>query len=390
MAGSSARNIGGDHIGHIDVHSRIRNYRHRFVTLGDGTLAGMLADGYGIRDALLYRRCVSIGSIVAAGNGQNVSTQTYSPDVRLSEVEQRSIRSPASSPISSPTSIFVTGATAQVPQVAAGFNGGLGTDTGVIAGLRLHRKSRPSAAFRPTRFALDPPRLPPQSLTFANNIGSITTTSNDDGLSVITGKLQSFHPGGNIDHLTFQIAGPIQKLTLNGDVTSNSIISASGRNGNIGTLRVGGTMQGSITASRRIASATIGGNLSGTISAKQINVLKVVGSLTGGNLDIEGNVNSIHFLGDLGLPDETLTIHGSVNSIKIGGNLNADISVEGNLGTLLVGQSVITGTLTDIDGNLNFLTVDGDVQSGATIQAALIRHQKIKGLNQGTLNGLSG
>ncbi|HET6250607.1 MAG TPA: hypothetical protein VFE47_23165 [Tepidisphaeraceae bacterium] len=374
-------NIGGDHIGHIDVQHGFGIFDTNFSTLGDGTVAGILADGYGLRFDDYFGGS-SMGAVVAAGNGQNISTQVYSPDVRYSEIDAFDPNTGFQPNELSDIDIS-TGATAQVPQVA-GFDGG-GTDTGVIQDCSFFA-NRNLTSVRAYQIRATDPATAPSTFNFANSIGTITTLSNDDGLAVITGKLQSFHPGGNIDHLTFQIAGPIKNLSIAGNVTSNSTIAATGRNGNIGKLHVGGSLQGSITAARTISNATIGGNLSGVVSAKQINSLKVVGMLNGGNLDIEGNVKTLQFVHDLGLPDETLTIHGSVKAIKIGGNLNADISVEGNLGTLTVGQSVITGTLTDIAGNLNSLIIDGDFQAGATIQAVIIKHQKIKGLDQGTIN----
>jgi hypothetical protein len=380
-------NVGGDHIGHIDVQHGFGIFDSTISTLGNGTLAGILTDGYGLR-GLDYNGS-TVGSIVAAGNGQNVSTQVYSADVRYSEVDAFDPYTGFQPNLLTDIDL-TTGATAQVPQVPAfgpsGDDGNMGTDTGIISNCDIVG-NRNFAGVRAYQIRATAPATAPTTFDFANSIGSITTLSSDDGLAVITGRLGSFHPGGNIDNLAFQIAGPIQSLNINGNVTSNSIISASGRNGNIGTLRVAGTMQGSITAARHINSVTIGGNLTGTVGAKQINSLKVVGQLNGGNLTVQGNVNNLTFVGDLGLPDETLTIDGSVQSIKIGGNLNADIAVEGNLGSLTVDQSVIAGTLTDVDRTLGTLTVDGDLQSGATIQAALIKHQKIKGLNQGMVIG---
>lgn len=98
------------------------------------------------------------------------------------------------------------------------------------------------------------------------------------------------------------------------------------------------------------------------------------------------------------MPGEQLTFNGSVKTIKIGGNLNANIIINvlggtgalassgGTLGKLMVGRSILSGTTTTIANTLGLLQVNGDDQAGSVVTAGLIKKQKIKGLIQGTIS----
>jgi hypothetical protein len=375
----------GDHFGQIDVakgfgifDSVINN--NSGLNTGDATVAAIIGDGYGIR-GVTFEGGQSIGKIIATGNGKNVSTQVYSPDVRFSEVDSYDpFFGLAPGPL---TDIdFVTGATAAVPQVPGA--PGIGTDTGVID-TSYFLGGRDLGQVKAYQIRT-PPNLPATSFNFANSIGSITTLSAINGMSVTTGRLTSTHFGGDLSNMVITIAGPIKNLTLNGNVTGSSSINAVGINGNIGTLKIGGNLQGSITATRRITKATIAGNLTGNIQAPQIGTLKVNGLINGGNLAIHGNITLFQTKGDLGLPGETLTITGNAKTIKIGGNINADLTVSGNVGTLQVGRSIISGNTVDIGGVLNLLSVNADVQTAATVMAALVKKVKVRGVIDGMIS----
>ena len=368
-------------MGHFDVHHGFGIFESVLLTIGDGTLAGLLADGYGIRGTV-FNGGSSVGSIVATGAGQNISTQLYSSDVRFSESVNFDPYFGFQPNLLTDINLY-TGATAAVPQVP-GHNGG-GTDAGVIED-SVFVGNRDLGKVRAYQIRATDPVNAPDFFNFANSIGTFTTLSSVDGIVVTTGRVKSFHLGSDASHLITQISGPIRNLAFNGNVLGNSIISASGINGNIGSLKVAGDLVGSITAKRKIGKVTIGGNLTGTLNAQSISSITLGGFLNGGNLDIQGNVGTFQTAGHLGLPAEVLTFHGSVKTIKIGGNLDANINVQGNLGTLKVGQSIVGGNTVNVTGNLNLLDVTGDVQAGASVIAAVIKKQKIKGLVQGTIS----
>ncbi|HZL37555.1 MAG TPA: hypothetical protein VFC78_19710, partial [Tepidisphaeraceae bacterium] len=370
----------GVHYGRIAVHGGFGILDTFFGTLGDGTIAGIITDGYGLRKDI-WSGGSSIGTIAATGNGSNVSTHTYSADVRLSETQNWDPYFGLNPNLLTDINV-TTGATAANPFLP-GFDGG-GTDTGVIQD-SVFAGNRDLGSLRAYQIRATNPALLPTFINFANSIGTVTTLSNNDGLSITTGRFKLFQPGGDSNNTQVIVAGPIKKLALKGNLLGTSSIQAVGVNGNIGTLLVGGSISGKITATRKIGNVTIMGSLGGTVSAASVGSLKVNGILNGGNLDIQGNISLFQTAGDLGLPGETLTIHGSAQTIKIGGSVNANVIVQGNVGNFFVGHSIISGNNVTVTGVLNNIVVNGDLQTGAIVTAALIKKKVIHGAIQGTI-----
>lgn len=370
----------GNHFGRIDVHNGFGIFDTLITGNGDTTAEGIVADGYGLR-GVTFAGGASIGNVVAAGDGRNVSTNAFSGDVRLSEVEQFDPNFGFMPNRLSDIDVY-TGVTAVTP-FAPGHDGG-GTDTGVIEDANFVG-SRDLGTIRAYEIRATAPSLLPSIFNFADSIGSVTTLSTIDGLLLTTGRFKLFQPGGDTSNTQIIVSGPIKKLVLKGNLLGNSAIEAIGVNGNIGSLFIGGSLNGKITATRKINNVTILGSLGGVVSAQNMGSLKIHGILNGGNLDIEGNINLFQTTGDLGLPGETLTIHGSAKTIRIGGSVNSNVVVQGKVGTFYVGHSIISGNTVNISGILNSLVVNGDLQSGATVMAALIRHKRIRGSLLGNL-----
>jgi hypothetical protein len=350
---------------------------------GDATVRQIIADGYGLRD-VLFAGGSSIQSIIAAGHGQNISTQVFSPEVRLSEVTTAGGAGTYDPAGFQPNLLddidLMTGATAAVPQVAGA--PGRGTDAGIIDGsVFLGNRDLGAVSAYQIRGTASNRTV----FNFANSIGTVASQSNIDGLSLTTGRLKSFHPVGSVNNMALQIAGRIGSLQINGNVSGSSSITASGRNGNIGTIKILGNYSGTITANRLITSALVVGNFNGSIQAPVIGTFKINGIADGGNLTIMGLVTNFQTLGNLGLPGETITINGNVKSGKVGGNINANLVVHGNLSTLKVGQSILDGTTVTVDGVLGLLQVGGDVQAGSTVMASLVKKVKVKGAIDGVI-----
>ncbi|MDB5332694.1 MAG: hypothetical protein JWP03_3845 [Phycisphaerales bacterium] len=372
--------IVADHIGIIQVIGGFGIFDTSILVQADGTLGTLRADGYGIRQTQ-YNGGANLGALIASGNGTNVSTQTFSASVRQSEIHTFD---PFTGFMPNRlTDINIsTGATALTPQIP-GFNGG-GTDTGVIEDF-IGVGSRDLGTVSAYQIRATDPVLLPTMLDFANTIGTIKTLSTIDGLSIVTGRVTNFNPGSDVSHLDMRISGRINKINIKGSLLGNSSISAMGPNGNIGSIIIAHSLVGSITATRKIGTVTIGQNLAGAMTARSLSSLKIKGSISGGNLDILGNVGTLQTGGDLGLSGETLTIHGAISTIKVGGNINCNIVVQGKLGTLQSGGSIVTGSATNVTGVLTTLKVNGDVQSGSSVTASRIKKKIVKGLIQGTI-----
>ncbi|MDB5291048.1 MAG: hypothetical protein JWL69_2289, partial [Phycisphaerales bacterium] len=270
-------------------------------------------------------------------------------------------------------------ATPQIP----GHDGG-GTDTGVIEDF-IGQGSRDLGKVVAYQIRATDPLLAPSMLDFANTIGTLSTLSTIDGLSIVSGRVTNFNPGSDVSNLDMRIAGRISSIKIKGSLLGNSSISALGPNGNIGSVLIAHSLIGSITATRKIGTVTIAQNFAGAVTARSVSKIKIAGSIAGGNLDIMGNVGTLQTGGDLGLPGETLTIHGAISNIIVGGNINIAIVVQGKLGTLQSKGSIISGSTTNVTGVLNTLKVGGDVQAGASVTAHLIKKKIIKGLVEGTI-----
>ena len=245
-------------------------------------------------------------------------------------------------------------------------------------------------------------------------------------LTITTGKLKSFNPGGDISDLTITIAGPVGSINIDGSVTDASTISAVGPNGSIGKINIAGSMAGTISAQRAIGNVVIGGTLSGDIAGATVKNLTVGGLST--SLTIEGSIGSILCTGDLGSGVESLTVDGTLKKLKVDSNIEANITAQqlnsmivmgsvldgvsiaiagktqsvrvyqnfdgifstASLNTLYVLGSVLDGSDIDVSGILKSLRINGDFQAGATIEATRIIHQRILGQDAGTITAWSG
>lgn len=366
------------HIGDVTVNKGFGLFDSDFATVGDGTIESISTDGYGIRDTD-FSGGSSVGSIVANGNGSLDSTVNFSSDVRLSEVD--TFDPNFGFEPNELTDIHALLGTSATTPVIAGV-----TDTGIIQDDNFVGNRDLSRVKAYQIRATDPVNLP-VVFNFANSIGSITTTSTIDGLSVITGKLNTFHPGGDLMNTSLLIAGPIKTFTLNGNMIDNSAITAQGPNGNISKINIYGNMDGAITAfGGKIGNVTIKGNLTGTISSNALTSLTLSGSLGNGSLDITGSANKITFLGDLGGSGSTLTVGGSVKSLIVKGNLLANVHILGNLQSLTVGKSIISPAAVTVDQTLSLLKVGGDVQAGVIVSTTVLKKKLIHGSDMGTYN----
>lgn len=375
-----------EHLGRLQVQGGFGIIDSITPSVGDGTIETLSATGYGIRGS--HFNGSKFSNIFAVGNGSNVSTAMFSPDVRLSETVGFDPYY-GFQPNGLTDLDVVLGTTAANPQNTE-------TDTGIIedSTFTVNRDIGNVRAFAIR--STDP--LVPTMFNAANSIGSMLTHGPLTNVQVLTGRIQKFTPGGDLDNTTLTVSGTIRTLVLTGNVIGNSTIVAGGINGVIQNLVVHGNVIGTIKANRKIGSAYITGNLSGTVVAPTITTLKVGGQIANGDLVIQGNIGTLQTTGDLALPGETITVHGSVKAIRIGGNLNANINVTelggtgllatsgGTLGLLQVGHSVISGTTTSVANLLDSLVVNGDVQANSTVTAGLIKHRKVKGLVLGTIS----
>jgi hypothetical protein len=383
--------ISGNHIGPISVAPTGFGIFDSLIQLqgGNGTLSGVSAGGFGIRDGFIAGGAL-IGSINVLGDGSNIPVTNFSTLVRQSEIG--TLFDPATGlPIDFindiSTYLGTTTATPQLPGV---------TDTGVIENLTVlgardisnvnawsirgrDLSTNTILAFHGT-FPISATQI-----NIANNIANLNVVGPVNGLTLVTGRTGKFHFGGDVGALNMTVAGPISSLVFNSSLVNGSVISASGPSGRIGTITVHGNYEGSITSQGTIQKITIDGSMIGTVHSASLGTLKLTGGLGNGSLLIDGNIGTIQTTGDLSAPGQTLTVNGSLGKLQVGGNLNTDVTVANNLKQLIVAGSILSATNIHVANTVTMMKIGGDFQAGAVTSAHLIKKKLIKGKLLGTI-----
>ena len=380
-----------DHIGTITVaNSGFGIFDSSITLLGEGTLAGVSAGGYGIR-AGLFSGGASFGSITARGNGQDLPVNNFSASVRQSETGTQFTSS--GTPISFLNDIdSFLGTSAAIPSIIGVTDSGViedltvegSRDVGSVTAYSIRGRDLTTLKSVVTGFS---PALTPNVTTFnvANSIGTINVSGPVNGFDVTTGRSSKYNFGGDVSNTAITIAGPINNLVLHSSFEDNSSINAIGPSGHIGSLTIDGNLAGSVTATTSIQMLHVLGSISGTVQATRIGTIHVAGPVGSGGLTVNGPLNSLIVDGTFGPAGNPIVVNGNAGTVRIKGDLAANVKVTGNLKQFIVDGNVLANSDSTIGGILNLLEVGGDVQAGATITAALIKRQVVKGQILGTI-----
>jgi hypothetical protein len=379
--------IGGEHIGTIGVSdSGFGIFDSHIQTLGDGTIIGISAGGYGLRFTTIVGGA-SVGAITARGNGTNLPIGNFPTEVRQSE--NGAVFDPTTGlPITFLNDLdSYLGTTLATQQIVGSTESGV-IENSVIVGSRdlgtLNAWSIRGRVVNTTNTAL----LGLSGLTtinVANSVANLNVVGPINGLSITTGRTTKYHIGGDVANFSLAVSGPIGNLVFNSSLLGSSVIAAQGPSGRIQSVTINGNFSGLISSTKSIGHIMIAGSMIGSIKAASVGTIKLVGGMGDGSLSIAGNVDTFQTTGDLGTPGNTLTFNGSVKNIKIGHNLNSNITVAGNVGELLVAASILSASNVKVSNTITLLKVGQDVQAGAVIMANLIKKQVIGGQVLGTI-----
>lgn len=367
----------------------ILNSRFRYFGGDTSEMGNTTVDGFGIRNVTFFGGGKQ-GDIIATGRGNLISTLDYSQTVRFSETYAYDPATgtggfdPLFDQLISPltdihaflgTSLVAPLDTAGMMENVAG-RGSL--DVGNIRAYAI------TAA----------------TFNYGNSIAGISTISDLTGVSIITGKIGYFKPGGNVSSLDMTIAGRIDRLNIGGDLMGTSSITANGPNGDIRYVHIAGDMDGDITARGIIGTVIIDGDLTGNINAYATNparyalgTLRLGGSLANGSLDINGSVGTIDVAGSLGMAGDSLHINGDLRTLRVGTNrlvsgsaLALDLDVLGAVGSLDVtglisGNIFVGGSVNRLTVNADAVTAGGDIITSAVTALGGIRSVAVNGGN---------
>jgi hypothetical protein len=222
-------------------------------------MQGIRADGYGIRDTYINAGA-NLGELVALGNGKHARVDSFSPAVRQSE--RRKVDPFFNAAPSRLTDLHVfleTGGRDTVNNV---------TNRGMIAGVDV-RGSRDLGLLQAwqVRGSTSNTTFFPNTFNFANSIREIDVRRDFLNGTIVTGALNEMSVGRHANRLDLTVAGTAGTIDIGGNFGSTSRILASGPDGTINSLSVGGDLNGVVRATRRINRLHVGGDVNGEVTA---------------------------------------------------------------------------------------------------------------------------
>ncbi|MFW6336787.1 MAG: hypothetical protein ACOC3G_06640, partial [Phycisphaeraceae bacterium] len=176
-------------------------------------------------------------------------------------------------------------------------------------------------------------RITDTELKFSNVTSTVSTharvadnPATIDGLEITTGGLRNFNPGGDVNALDLSVAGPINNIRLTGDLLGNSSISATGANGNIGSVVIVGELEGDLFAQGFIGNIRVTEDMTGNVNVNGENIdrrltlgtLRVDGHYRGEVEVASGDVGTLMVGGSFGSLGDTLYIGGSLDTLRVG------------------------------------------------------------------------
>lgn len=380
--------IAGEHVGTVGVaDSGFGIFDSRFEVLGDGTIIGVSAGGYGIRFSE-FRGGASIGTLTARGNGTNLPIGNFPLSVRQSETGA-AFDAATGLPLTFINDLDTYLRTSQATQTIVGSTESGVIENTVIVGSRDLGNLNAWAIRGRIIQTMNPNLLGLSGLTtvnMANSVANVHVAGPINGLSITTGRTSKYQFGGDVGNFLLAVSGPLGNLVFNSSLLDSSLIAAQGPSGRIQSVTIHGNFEGTISATRTIGKVLILGSMTGTVKASYLGAIKLTGGLGDGSLKISGNVGSFVTIGDLGTPGSSLVFNGSVQTLEIGNNLNLNVSVAQNLGQFLVDGSILSGTDVAVNNTITLLKVRGDIQAGATVAAHLIKKRIIQGHLLGTIS----
>jgi hypothetical protein len=214
---------------------------------------------------------------------------------------------------------------------------------------------------------------------------SLRATQDIRSTSVTSGRLPNLQAGGNIRSTSLNIAGPVESVTAGNEITQLTL-NSSGPDGRVDLVRSQGLMVANISSSGAIGTIqSVTSDVSGTIETRNdirennggLTTLKAGRDLLVG-LSILGDVGTVSAtrnIGTFGQINPDLDIRGNLGSINAGGAIVNGQPTTGQIySDLIVGQS-ITGTVTIGRVSMkpgNDLTSTSDILAFGRINAIVI------------------
>jgi hypothetical protein len=293
-----------NNMGPVTVQGGFGIINSSFGILGNGRFDDVIADGYGVRGVTWFGG-QSIDSIHARGTGKRLTTTSFSPGVRFSEVAKIDPYF-GTRPNALTDLHIVIGTTAAAPQRK-------GTSSSGSIDLSTIQVSRDAGILHGVTMRLNLFNVP-------NNIDQMITDSYMDSVEVTTGRVGMLAIGGDGLRNDIQVAGPVAQMHVRGNWRGSSHLFATGDNGAVESINIKGSQFGDIYAQDHFGTVTIGrayGSM-GTRTAGSMAAFNVGGDvLTGAILTVEKELTTLNIGGNL--EDGALIRVGTLGTKTIGG-----------------------------------------------------------------------
>jgi hypothetical protein len=230
---------------------------------GNGVIDKLHAEGYGLRDVTIFSGA-RIGDIIAAGDGSTISTNAFKSDVKLSETEN--IDPYYNFAPNTLTDLHAFLGTSKSRPTINGV-----TESGVISGVSAVASRNLNSLMAYRLIGSNNP-LFPTLFNFANEIKKIQITDTLADVSIITGSMDSFKVGRDVNNLDMTVAGTIRSIDIGGSYNAASRIRAIGPDGSIDNIFVNGNLNGDISAENEVGRLRVNGSYNGSVTENGVRV----------------------------------------------------------------------------------------------------------------------
>ena len=314
-------------IGDVEVKNGFGIFNSDFITIAEGNVGTITADGYGIRGTV-FDGGGDVASINARGNGTRLNALNYTSSVRYSEKSRFSPFSGYNLSELNDLHLYL-GTSAAEPVRSTGDRSRSGIidevnaqGSGVIGSVNAYQ-------VKSTRLA------------FASGTNSVIVRDYMDTTSIVSGRLDHLHTRNDVYWSDWRITGAVGSVRIGGTFRGTSVLAAEGPNGQIHHFSTGRALYGAVISSNDLNEMVIGTD---------------IGSI------------------------------GTFNTAEFGGErLSAGVDVAGDLHTLRTGGSILDDSTIWIGDRLGLLAVDGDIQEDARIDTRRFGTLKLAGELHGDL-----
>ena len=268
---------------------------------GNSRLNSVVADGLGIRDTSI-EGAGDIGSIVATGNGRVLDINAVAPDGLIFAATGEFDPFTGQGLTAANDVFLATGTSPRVSRVSGTTNAGV-IGSSVITASRDADEIRGFAVIGPADDVAVESALYPMRISVGDDLGSLSTIEQIDGLNLTAGEIDRIASGGDMARTVASVSGRLGTVEVGKTLRGTTDLRITGPSGRINDIRVGRSMFAQVVTFNRLRNLTVDGFFGGIVRVRQgaINDVRVGRDVVGGgeiivdsvirDLNVGGNVD---------------------------------------------------------------------------------------------------